>query len=399
MKILVLGGAGLQGKAVLHDLSRSPHVKEVVCADINLAPLSAFKKFLDMDKIRLQVLDVGDEDALVSLMRDRFDVVIDVLPVAFMGNVAEAALEAKVHVVNTMYGHQMPKGIRERALENGIILMPESGLDPGIDLILCGYGGSQMDEVYELHSYCGGIPEPKAINNPLKYKISWTWHGVLLFYKTPARIMKNGQIIDIPDKDLHAEQWIGTIDFPGVGPLELIPNGDAMIFAEYLGLSKTLRSATRCSMRWPGHSALWKKLIDLDFLSDEPVKGLSFEVTPHQFMVKHLEPRLQYKEGERDMVVMRNIIVGRKGGKGVKITYDMLDMRDLETGLFAMNRTVGYTASIVAQMIVNGEIKGRGLLTPIRDIPYKPFLAEINKRGIHIKEEIETEEILFAPNA
>ncbi len=394
MKILVLGGAGLQGRAVLHDLSRTPQVKEVVCADMNLGPLPAFKKFLDMSKIRLQELDVRDESGLISLIRDRVDVVIDMLPVAFMGGVVEAALKAKVHVVNTMYGQQMPTGVHEKALEKGIILMPESGLDPGIDLVLCGYGTSQMDEVFELHSYCGGIPEPKAIDNPLKYKISWTWQGVLSFYKAPARIMMGGQVIDIPARDLHAEQWVKTIDFPGLGPLELIPNGDAVLFAEYLGLSKTLRSTTRCSMRWPGHSALWKKLIDLDFLSDEPVKGFPLDITPHQFMVKHLEPRLQYKAGERDIVVMRIIIVGKKDGKGIKITYDLFDMRDLETGLFAMNRTVGYTASIVAQMIVNGEIKGRGLLTPIRDIPYKQFLTEINKRGINIKEKIETEEIL-----
>ena len=33
MRILVLGGAGLQGKAVLYDLSRSRQVKEVVCAE------------------------------------------------------------------------------------------------------------------------------------------------------------------------------------------------------------------------------------------------------------------------------------------------------------------------------------------------------------------------------
>jgi saccharopine dehydrogenase-like NADP-dependent oxidoreductase len=209
--------------------------------------------------------------------------------------------------------------------------------------------------------------------------------------------MKDGRIIDIPAKDIHSEQWVETIDFPGLGPLELIPNGDAIIFADYLGLSKTLRSTTRCSLRWPGHSAIWKKLIDLDFLSDEPIRGLPVEITPHQFMVNHLEPRLQYREEEQDMVVMRNIIAGRKGGKRMKITYDMLDLRDLETGLFAMNRTVGYTASIVAQMIVNGEIKGRGLLTPIRDIPYKRFLAEISKRGIRIKEKMEIEEVLSVP--
>jgi saccharopine dehydrogenase-like NADP-dependent oxidoreductase len=391
MKILVLGGAGLQGKAVLHDLSRSPQVKEVVCADTNLAPLTPFSKFLDMNKIRLQALDVRDEKRLVSLMKDRFDVVIDVLPVSFMGKVAEAALEAKVHVVNTMYGYQLPEGVHEKAIGKGTILMPESGLDPGIDLVLCGYGVSRMDEVYELHSYCGGIPEPIAIDNPLKYKISWTWEGVLSFYRMPARIMRDGQIIDIPAKEIHAAKWVDMIDFPEVGPLELIPNGDALVFADHLGISKTLRSATRCTMRWPGHSDLWKKLIDLNFLSDEPVKGLPFEITPYQFMMKHLEPQLQYKEGERDIVAMRVIIAGKKSGKGMRITYDLVDMRDLETGLFAMNRTVGYTASIMAQMIASGEIKGKGVLTPVRDIPYGRFLEEIDKRGISIKEKIETE--------
>jgi saccharopine dehydrogenase-like NADP-dependent oxidoreductase len=108
-------------------------------------------------------------------------------------------------------------------------------------------------------------------------------------------------------------------------------------------------------------------------------------------MAKHLEPQLQYGEDERDMVAMRNIIVGSKGGKKIRITYDMLDMRDMETGLFAMNRTVGYTASIVAQMLLNGEIKKKGLLTPIRDIPYQRFLEEIRKRGITITENIERE--------
>jgi saccharopine dehydrogenase-like NADP-dependent oxidoreductase len=290
-----------------------------------------------------------------------------------------------------MYGYQLPEGVHEKAIGKGTILMPESGLDPGIDLVLCGYGVSRMDEVYELHSYCGGIPEPIAIDNPLKYKISWTWEGVLSFYRMPARIMRDGQIIDIPAKEIHAAKWVDMIDFPEVGPLELIPNGDALVFADHLGISKTLRSATRCTMRWPGHSDLWKKLIDLNFLSDEPVKGLPFEITPYQFMMKHLEPQLQYKEGERDIVAMRVIIAGKKSGKGMRITYDLVDMRDLETGLFAMNRTVGYTASIMAQMIASGEIKGKGVLTPVRDIPYGRFLEEIDKRGISIKEKIETE--------
>lgn len=45
MKILLLGGAGLQRKAVLHDLSKSPQVKEVICADIAFESLSGLKFF------------------------------------------------------------------------------------------------------------------------------------------------------------------------------------------------------------------------------------------------------------------------------------------------------------------------------------------------------------------
>jgi saccharopine dehydrogenase-like NADP-dependent oxidoreductase len=389
MKILILGSAGLQGKAVLHDLSKCPTVKEMVCVDASLESLADFKKFLNTDKITFQRLDVKNREVLISLMKDRVDIVIDVLPSGFTEIVVEAALEAKVNVVNTRYGHTVPRGLNKKALEKGITFMPESGLDPGIDLVLCGYGVSQMDEVSELHSYCGGFPEPKAADNPLKYKITWTWNGVLLSYKRPAKIMRDGKIITIPAQDQHAEQWIDVIDFPGVGKLELIPNGDAIIFTEYLGISNTLRSTTRCSMRWPGHCAFWKKLVDLGFLSDEPVKGLPFELTPHQFMVKHLEPQLQYGEGERDVVAMRNTIIGVKGGKKTKITYDMIDMRDMETGLFAMNRTVGYTASIIAQMIVNGEINRKGLLTAVRDVPHKRFLEEIKRRGITVTERVE----------
>ncbi len=80
MKILVLGGAGLQGRAVLHDLSRSDDVKEVVCADVQFDTLADIKRFLDMGKIKLQKLDVSDEGTLKAMMEDGVDVAIVMLP-------------------------------------------------------------------------------------------------------------------------------------------------------------------------------------------------------------------------------------------------------------------------------------------------------------------------------
>ena len=45
----------MQGRAVLHDLSKSSQVKEIICADINSPEvISDFTRFLDMDKIKLK---------------------------------------------------------------------------------------------------------------------------------------------------------------------------------------------------------------------------------------------------------------------------------------------------------------------------------------------------------
>ena len=54
---------------------------------------------------------------------------------------------------------------------------------------------------------------------------------------------------------------------------------------------------------------------------------------------------------------------GMKGGKEERVIQHVIDFRDLETGFTALNRTVRYTASIVAQMIDRGEISSRGVLS------------------------------------
>ena len=386
MKVLVLG-CGLQGKAAVYDLSKCKDVSKIVCVDLNINNIYEYSKFLDMKKIELRKLNIMKRMELIGLMKN-VDIVIDLLPSKFLDYIADAAIEAGVNSVNTMYGYQISSHLHKKAIEKGVTIMPEAGLDPGIDLILCGHGVRQFDEVHELNSFCGGFPEEDAIDNPLKYKITWNWDGVLKSYKRPARILCNKRIIDIPVYEQFNVQNIEIVDFPGVGRLEAFPNGDAIIFAEYLGILPTLINTSRRAMRWSGHSEFWKKLIQLGFLDDEYVNGLDYKLTPHEFISKFLEPKLQYKHNERDMVVMRNIISGIKDGKNKTIIYEMLDYRDLETGFFAMNRTVGFTVSIIAQMIAKGTINNKGLLTAIKDVPYKEAIYELKKRGIKITESI-----------
>ncbi len=66
----------------------------------------------------------------------------------------------------------------------------------------------------------------------------------------------------------------------------------------------------------------------------------------------------------------------------------LLIERDLETGLLAMNISVAGPASIVAQMLGRGEITKKGLLSPAVDVPYEPFMTELEHRGIVVREEV-----------
>ena len=115
-------------------------------------------------------------------------------------------------------------------------------------------------------------------------------------------------------------------------------------------------------------------MADMGFLEDEPLK----------YLVRHLTPRLQYRDNERDIAVLRIEAWGIKQGSRKRITYEVIDYRDLETGLFAMNRTVGFTASIAAQMVLSGEVSRPGVLSPIADVPGKRVLEELQQRNIQV---------------
>ena len=85
------------------------------------------------------------------------------------------------------------------------------------------------------------------------------------------------------------------------------------------------------------------------------------------------------------MVVIRVEAWGLKDGRPRRVTYELIDYRDLTTGLFAMNRTVGFTTSIAAQMILAGRITRTGVLSPVRDVPAAEVVRELERRGMTVQ--------------
>ncbi|BCG79150.1 saccharopine dehydrogenase family protein [Mesorhizobium sp. 113-3-3] len=383
MRIAVLGGLGLQGRAAIADLVASG-VEEVICVDTAPDGAARLADLTDLSRVRFVMPKGAIGPALADVLADA-DAVIDLLPQPLMREAVQAAIATRTPLVTTNYGKAIAD-LAPEAERAGVSVMTECGLDPGIDLVLYARAARQFDAITAIDSYCGGIPEPKAMAKPLCYKVSWNFDMVLVSQNRDSVMIEDGKRVEVPAARQHDSPFIHEIEVAGLGRLEAFPNGDALHYVEMLPAAKGLRRTGRYTLRWPGWSAFWAPLKELGFLSEDKVPGTSS--SPREFLGRLLGPQLQYGPHEKDLCVMRNVFSGLEGGRAKTVTSDLVIERDLASGLFGMSLGVGYPASIVAQMLARREISKAGLLNPLLDVPDEPFFDELAKRGIKIAETV-----------
>ncbi len=389
-------GYGMQGKASLLDILSNKSISKVIVADISDEIWALSEKLKDQ-RVEPVKLDMRDEPLLLELMR-KSDVVIELLPGEYALPAAKLAAEAGVSLVSAMYlfnpgekDEAKRKALKEelsqlneKAKSKGITILEEFGMDPGIDLILGAKAVKELDEVKVFHSYGAGFPELKASSNPLRYKFTWSVIGVMRSYLRPARIIEDGSVVDIPADSMFDENNMHFLKLPEFeSKLECFANGDSVTFSEIFRLDNTISSMGRYICRWPGTGAFWRVMAKSGFLSNVPIMTRNGEIAPDSFCAALLggQEQFRYSEDERDVALIRSDVRGYKGGEPVRIVLQIIDHRDLRSGLTAMQRTVGFPMSIGAQMILDGRIEQKGIVNPV-DVPFEPFIEELEKRGI-----------------
>ena len=158
-KALVLG-AGLVVKPLLDELSRHDDL-EVVVAALNVD--RARELVAPRRRASARELDVSDRKAVLDAVRGS-DVVISLLPADHHAAVAELCIEAAVPLVTSSYVSDEMRALDTEARRRGVLLLNETGLDPGIDHMMAvevirrvrREGG----EILSFASYCGGLPAP-----------------------------------------------------------------------------------------------------------------------------------------------------------------------------------------------------------------------------------------------
>ncbi|HKT22485.1 MAG TPA: saccharopine dehydrogenase C-terminal domain-containing protein [Nitrososphaerales archaeon] len=370
MKAAVLG-SGLMGSVIGWDLAKSDAVDSVVVADIDEARLEALKRRAPGKKVSVERLDIKERGKVVAFLK-RFDVSVSALPHGIVHHSDLAAVEAGSKMVNIAFEDEQME-LDGAARKSGGLLVPGCGVAPGLGGILLTRALGDLGGGDEGHILVGGIPQhPKP---PFNYKLVFSIVGLLREYIEDARVVRDGKMIKV-----KPFSTVETYDFPPpIGKLEGFATDG---LASLVYTMKGMRTLDEITLRYPGHAEKMNILMESGFFSREKIRVGEGEVVPLELSWAVLGRMLS--EGDpRDITVMRVIAEG----KGGRIVYDMVDRYDDENGVTSMGKTTGYTASIVAQMVGNGSIGGKGVIPPEVAVMGKAvdaLVSEHSKRGVKI---------------
>lgn len=438
-KVLVLGAGLVAGAHVRYLLDQPDFYVTVASRTVSKA----------QDLIRghpkgeaLQV-DVADEAAVEDLVK-RADLAVSLLPFVYHPMVARLCVKHRKHMVTTSYVKEPMAQLDGEAKRAGVILLNEIGVDPGIDHMTAMKVIHRVQknggEITSFTSWCGGLPAPEANTNPFGYKFSWSPKGVLLAGKNPARYLKDGQEINIPGEELFDHYWTVPVEVEGkMIDFEGYPNRDSLPYMKTYGITTT-KTMFRGTLRNVGWCQTLRKMVDLGLLDEkerDDLAGLTFaqftaqligskgdlkkdlaaylKVKPDSLVIRNLEwlgllsddplplpkgapidiltarmlEKMQYQEGERDMLILQHEFIAQYPDRKQRITSTMIDF-GIPHGDTSMSRTVGLPAAIGVKLILQGKVKLTGVHIPVVPEIYEPVLAELEQLGIHFTEKWET---------
>ncbi len=443
MKKILIIGAGLSATSMIEYLLKNSTTYDWKIVVGDMSEELARKKINNHPNGKAIRFDINDEKIRETEIQNA-DLVVSFLPAFMHPIVASDCVRFKKDMVTASYVSQQMKDLDEEAKKNGIILMNEIGVDPGIDHMsamkvidkIKAEGGKMLT----FKSNTGGLVAPKYDNNPWNYKFTWNPRNVVLAGQGTAQYIENERYVYIPYNRLftNAER----VNVLQVGEFEVYPNRDSLKYRSLYGL-ENIPTMVRGTMRRPGYCKAWNVFVQLgitdnsyivensenltyrDFISaylpgnqnecvqkrlrnlfgfsedsntmyrlrwlgifDNKKIGLK-DATPAQILQKILEEKWTLDEGDIDMIVMQHIFEYELNNKKKRITSSLV-VEGKDNMNTAMAMTVGIPAAIATKLILTGVITAKGVQVPTTKDIYEPVLNELEEYGIcFVEEEID----------
>ena len=436
MKRILVLGAGLSATSLINYLldkttSENWHLT-VGDFDLDLAQ----SKVKNHPNASVLQIDVFDDEQRNDAIRTA-DIIVSMLPPSMHILLAEDCIIQGKNLVTASYVSSDLALLNDKAIQKGVLLLNEIGLDPGIDHMsakkVIDYIHSQGGEIISFKSFCGGLVAPAYDNNPWNYKFTWNPRNVVLAGQSMAQFIRNNKYKYIPYNSLFLRTE--EMDVLDAGTFEGYANRDSLSYRKAYNLDD-IPTIFRGTLRRPGFCEAWNVFVQLgmtddtfmmdglegmtwrDFtnsflvfdenksveqklqealsISDEIMNKLSWlglfddeyigieKGSPSQLLQKLLESKWSLEDGDKDMIVMQHQFEYLNDGETKKLLSSLVLEGREDT---AMSMTVGLPVAIATELILKGEIKGKGVKIPVDPSIYVPVLDRLKDFGISFVEE------------
>ena len=375
-KITVLG-AGMVGRAIIHDLSKDYIVTTV---DVDDAALEYCKEHYNVITIKKNLQDTNTLGRII----EEADYVVSAVP-GFMGyQTLETIISKGKNCVDISFMPEDFMQLNQLAKNNNVTAIADCGVAPGMPNIILGHYNNIM-EIEKFEYMVGGLPMERKF--PFEYKAPFSPIDVLEEYTRPARIMENGKIAA---KTAMSEPEL--IYFEKLGHLEAF-NTDGL--RSILTTMPHIPYMKEKTLRYPGHINLIQALKTAGFFNEKPIKVNGKSVKPLDVTNQILINEWKQKPGEDEFTLMKIIIEGMSNQVPTRITYDLYDRYDKATSLSSMGRTTGFTATAAINLISKGIFNEHGVFPPewvgAKDDSFQYIMDYLTKRKVDYR--MKTEEM------
>lgn len=438
--ILIIGAGKSTASLVKYLLDKSNTEKlQIRLADKNKsAALKLIYGHPNGDALEFDVFDANQRANEIQ----KADIVVSMLPARFHVEVAKDCLRFEKNMVTASYVSDEMRALHEAVEAKGLLFLNEMGVDPGIDhmsaMQVIDHIKSKGGKMILFESFTGGLVAPESDDNLWQYKFTWNPRNVVTAGQGgAAKFIQEGKFKYIPYNRLFRRTEFLEVD--GYGRFEAYANRNSLKYQNIYGLEK-IETLYRGTIRRVGFSKawqifvalgmtddsyiiedseamsyrdfinsflpyspsdsvelklrhqlkidqddiLWDKLKELDLFNAQKKVGLK-NATPAQILQKILMDSWSLKQADKDMIVMYHKFGYELSGKKHQIDATMVCIGENQT-YTAMAKTVGLPVAIATLMVLNNEIKLKGVKIPIENSIYKPILKELEDFGITFNE-------------
>jgi len=377
-RIIVLGGAGIIGQAIVQDLADD--VAEVVVADLNLAQAAKVANEIGRGCAAQQV-DVTKPKELDALL-DGADACINSVQYYFNLDVMAGCLRMRVPYIDLgglFYTTRKQLKLAGDFEAKGITAVLGLGSCPGVANVQASHMGKMLDSVDSVKIYNGATVDEGE-------SLSWAYsiETILDEICMGSMIFRDGQFQELTP--LSEEEFFMFPEPIGYAKTHLSLHSEVAT----IPLSLADKGIQECFFKitFFGYSepALRKMqfLAEIGLADTEPLDVKGVEVAPRDVLITLLNqaPAAKVPPVNKGYKDIATVVVGTEAGKQVSLRMDTWAWPHERWGMSGGKLMVAAPPAIVARWLADGRLRQPGVWAPEQVIDGDAFFGELADRGM-----------------